>query len=733
MSLNHESKVWPVGQGVEDVALLDKADDDVKQDAKEDRQAKPDEDLLAEIQDFLQTAQGYWDPIYEQGRADKEFVTVDGAQWDAGAKKSRDADGLPSLEINLVRTYCRQQINTQRQNRPQIEPVPVDGDADVATAKTIKGLVKDTEIASDAESAYDAAAENAVYGGIGFIRVTTDYVGADSFAQEPKIVAIHNPESVYIDPTSKALDGSDNRRALVLSWLDRQKVMDEYGEDAVDDFAGGRLSNTEMAAWYNQSDSKVLIAEYFCIESETRELCLLADGQVKWRDKVGQGDRVVKSRMSSNDVVRWYKVSGSSVLDRTRFVGQQIPIVPVYGEVTWIGERRHVLSLVHFAKDPQRLYNYWKSTEAHQLSEISDAPYLATPAQLAGFEDEWQHPKGLKVLHYNDVDDATSKSLPPPQRQGFPASPSGVLNAAMGAQQSIVDVLNMHAPAMGHAQNDQSGVALGKLQNQQETSNFHFADNLNKSIAQVGRLLLPCYQAFYSEGTIRRILGEDGKSQMAVLNSPPTAPLAKGQVISKNGWLNDLTVGRYDIRMQTGANFVTQRQETAAMLQALVKVAPQLMQIAPDLIVRTMDGVGINEIADRLERTVPPQIKDDPAGQQGGQPPLPPGVAQQMQQLDGLVQHQQQQLSELTAQVNDKQAERQHKEHLAQLDAQVKLQVASLNNHAKADMNELTQAVKLMLQHLQVPAALMANVEGDLNGELGRGLAGEGQGQQVAM
>ncbi len=675
---------------------------------------KTDDEILEEIRDFLSEAQNYWNPIYAKGREDKEFVTIDGAQWDAIAKKERDEDNLPSLEINLARTYCRQQINTQRQNRPQIQPVPVDSAADIETAKTLKGLVKDTEVVSDAESAYDAAAENAVYGGMGFIRVITDYVSEDSFEQEPRIVAVHNTESVYIDPMSKALDGSDNTRALVKSWVDREQLIKEHGDDAVRDFD---TDLSDMLSWYNQSDKKVLVAEYFTLDQEEKELCLLGDGTTKWKSDVIAGEHVIKTRKSAKKVINWYKVSGNKVLDRTIFVGQLIPVVPVYGEVTWIGEDRHVFSLVHFAKDPARLFNYWKSTEAHQLSEMSDAPYVAAVEQIAGYEEEWKHPKGLRVLHYNYKDDQTGQQLPPPQRVGFPGSPSGVLNAAMGAQQSIVDVLNMHAPAMGSSQSDQSGVAIGKLQTQQETSNFHFPDNLNKSIAQIGRILIPQYQAFYTEEHIKRIIGDDGKPQTVTLNQPmqPNQPLQKGQTLSKNGWLNDLTVGRYDVRMQTGANYNTQRQETASVLQQLVRADPSLMQKAGDLILRSLDGVGIAEIADRVERSIPPQLKNDPnAPGPNGQPPLPPEVQQHIQQADATVQQLQQQLGQLQAAVTDKQAERNHKAQLAEMDAQVKLAIAQMNNESKENLNELTNAVKLMLQHMQVPPALAAEVDQQL-------------------
>ena len=58
-----------------------------------------------------------------------------------------------------MRAYCRQQINTQRQNRPQAKVVPVDNGADPEIAKLLEGLIKDIEEASDFESVADLAVE----------------------------------------------------------------------------------------------------------------------------------------------------------------------------------------------------------------------------------------------------------------------------------------------------------------------------------------------------------------------------------------------------------------------------------------------------------------------------------------------------------------------------------------------------------------------------------------------
>ena len=213
---------------------------------------------------------------------------------------------------------------------------------------------------------------------------------------------------------------------------------------------------------------------------------------------------------------------------------------PVYGEATFVEEERHIFSLVHFAKDPQRLYNYWKSTEAHILQKNQDDVLVVDAKGISGFEDQWRNPGSYAAVMYNYSDESGNQSAPP-QRIGAAQPPVGILNAAESAKAAITDILNMHAPMMGGQGNETSGVAIGMRQRQSETAQFHLQDNLNKSIRHGARILLGLYQALYTVPMVRRIIGTDGEAKMV-------------QLMEQNGegYFADVTIGRYDVRMDTG-------------------------------------------------------------------------------------------------------------------------------------------------------------------------------------
>ncbi|EPL3572975.1 portal protein, partial [Acinetobacter baumannii] len=627
---------------------------------------------------------------------------VKGAQWEDGAVARRTAEGKPSLEFNLCRAYCRQQINTQRQNRAQVKVVPVDNGADADKANIIEGLIKDTEESSDAESAYDQAAENAVYGAIGFFRIVTDYVSELSFNQEPRFMTVHNPHAWYIDPQSKALDGSDARWAVGGEWVDRDIIEDKYGANAVVDFA-----MSEYSDWCNTEDKTVLIVEYFKIEEVSDELWMLEDGTTNYKsallDEFGVSEDelkplVINSRSTTRTEVKWYKASGSEVLEETVFPGKYIPVIPVYGEVTYIGEERYLHSLVHFAKDPQRLYNYWKSTEAQILQKNQDDILVVDPKGVSGYEEEWRDPAKFAAVHYKHIDDS-QQPIPAPYRIGAAQPPVGVLNAAESAKVAITDILNMHAPIMGGDSQEVSGVAIGMRQRQSETAQFHLQDNLNKSIRHAGRILLGLYQALYTVPMVRRIIGADGEAKQINLFDK-----------TADGVLADVTIGRYDVRMDTGPSFNTQREQNFALMMQLLSMNPQLFSLIGDILLQNSPLLNAKEISERIRSTMPPQVLGK------GEQIDPEQAKAQIQQLDQLVQKMTADIEMLQKEVNDKDKEHQLEMFKAQLQYEKDIKVAQINAASRADVQELKGAVDLMKQQVasigQMPAKWMQTGEG---------------------
>lgn len=646
---------------------------------------KDNQKILESAKKFRDDAQAYWQPIYDTGLDDKRFVTEEGGQWDKQAFLKRQQEGKPTLEINIVRAYVQQQINTMRQNRPQAKVEPIDSNADLEVAKILGGLIKDVEEASNFENALDVAAANQVHGAIGFYRIVTDYVDERSFNQEPQFKSIVNSQSVLIDPMSKELDGSDMTKALICEWVAKDVVESEYGKDTVPD-------NFEMQGssdWYNYTDHTVCVAEYFYIDKVKDTLYQLITGEVVFKSELKtelSDEQILNERTTTRTEVKWAKITGGKVLETGTFPGQYIPIFPIYGEVTWINNKRHVFSLVHFAKDAQRLFNYWKSTEAHILQKNQDEMLIVDDRGIEGFE-EWQNPSSAAYLRFKASDD--NGPIPYPTRLGAAAPPVGILNAATSAQQLIPDILNMHSPSMGEEVNNQSGRAIGLLQRQADTAQFHFQDNINKTIRHSARVLVGLFPVLYDTEIVRRIIGNDGDSELVKLNAQPQTADEQDKAI--NGILNDLSIGRFDVRMDTGPAFNTQREESFTLMMQLVQSNPDLFNVVADLMIANSPLLNAKEIAERVKTLVPPQVL--------GKDKIDPEQAKaQIQQLDQVVQKMTADMNALQQQLNDKEAERNFEMIKAELQAQKDIQVAQINAASRADVQELRGVVDLIKQ-----------------------------------
>ena len=654
---------------------------------------KADQLILDAAKKFRDDAQDYWQEIYDQGLEDKKFVTIKGAQWEGDAIAKRKAQGKPSLEINLVRAYVQQQINTMRQNRPQAKVVPVDSGADPETAKVFEGLIKDVEEASNFEDALDTAVANQVHAAVGFYRITTDYVDDKSFNQEPQFKPIENPQAVLIDPLSRALDGSDMMKAIVCEWTDKDQIEKEYGKDAVSDF-----EMDDSSKWNNTTDNTVCVAEYFYKEQIADTLLLLRDGTIEFKsvllkqvpeDELEQ--MIETKRSTSRTEIKWAKLTGNKVLEKGVFPGKFIPIFPVYGEVTWVENERHIFSLVHFAKDAQRLFNYWKSTEAHILQKNQDEMLVVDDRGIAGF-DEWRNPSGAAYLRFKATDNE-GNVIPYPTKIGAAAPPVGILNASESAKALIPDILNMHAPQMGQDVNQQSGVAIGLLQRQSDAAQFHFPDNVNKTIRHSARVLIGLFPIVYDTEMVRRIIGADGESELVKLNAQPENQDEQSKAI--DGILNDMSLGRFDIRMDTGPSFNTQREQSFALMMQLVQSNPSLFNIVADLIIMNSPLLNSKEIAERVKMLVPPQAL--------GKDKIDPEQAKaQITQLDQLVQKLTADLKSLQMQLNDKNADRNIEMMKVELQAEKDIQVAQINASSRSDVQELRGVVELLKQRIDL-------------------------------
>jgi hypothetical protein len=347
--------------------------------------------------------------------------------------------------------------------------------------------------------------------------------------------------------------------------------------------------------------------------------------------------------------------------------------------------------MVRFAKDPQRMLNYWTSAQTEMIALAPRAPFVVAEGQLEGYEGMWRaaNTKNLPFLVYK-AKGLNGELLPAPQRQFGEPPIQSISHALAQAADDLKSTTGIYDASLGAKSNETSGRAILARQREGDTANFHYTDNLSRAMRHAGRIILSMIPFVYDTARVVRIVGLDDEHSTVSINQPT---VAKG--VQK---IYDLTTGRYDVTISTGPSYMSRRQEAVESIMSLVQSFPPLMQVAGDLLVKNMDWPGAQKIADRLKKMLPPQVAEQDDQQQA---PLPPQVQATLQQLSMQNQQLTQALHESTQAIETQQYQVQSKERIemAKIQAQIEMKAAELGS--REDVEMLRHQVAVIGQQLQ--------------------------------
>ena len=127
------------------------------------------------------------------------------------------------------------------------------------------------------------------------------------------------------------------------------------------------------------------------------------------------------------------------------------------------------------------------------------APYIGAEGQFEGHEKRWNraNDQAFPYLQYKPTD-VGGKLVPPPQRQPFAGPPQGVVAAKMAAAQDMQATTGIRFDAtLQERMYDESGKALRELKRVGDLGNFHYVDNLARSLRHTGRILIDLIPKVY--------------------------------------------------------------------------------------------------------------------------------------------------------------------------------------------------------------------------------------------
>lgn len=579
-------------------------------------------DIVREVNDRLSHAYNYDRHNRDAAAVDLRFLAGD--QWPEFARAARA--NRPMLTINKLPQFLHQVTNDIRRNAPVLKVTPV-GKSDDTLADIYDGIIADIQYRSSARHVYATAGYHAAACGIGHWRVKTEYQDEDTFDQEIKIELIPYPLAVYWDPAAVKPDRSDAMWCIVVDLVPTETFKLKYPNSIPASVMEVRTPTFSTGIFWQTRDY-VLVAEYWCKVPEVHTLTAFQSGETFNTTKFNPMQMyqlqqmhgpVVRSRKSNCYRVEQAIVTGAEVLNGPNvWAGKHIPIVPVVG--TEIPLERNIVrkGLIRDAMDAQQLYNFYRSAAAEHIALSPKSPWIVTDEMIGRHKNDWNtlNSANKPFIRYTPDPKAPGQM---PQRVAAPVPPNALWQEAEIATDDLKATTGIYDASLGAKSNETSGVAIKRREQQGDTANFHYQDNLTLSIEHTGRILVDLIPKIYDNARVVRLLTEGGEASQVQINHVMYDD--NGQSIM----LNDLSQGRFDIRVTIGPSYQTKRLEAAqSIIELMQALGPNAAPLLADIAVRNMDIPDAEEASARLRAMVPQQAMVDPNA-----PPPPPDPMQQ--------------------------------------------------------------------------------------------------------
>jgi Phage P22-like portal protein len=545
-----------------------------------------------------------------------------GEQWDPVVLQQRKS--LPCLVINTIPQFTAQLVGDWRESRKAIKVVPSNNeDTDVASVR--EDLIRNIEMQSRADRSYDQAFESMIQCGDGAFKVTVEYARDDVFDQDIFIRPIEDVMATVWDRFSVDPTGRDARRV----WVDDRIPKDEFARKWPQAAGGSNLLEVDkidrvtMAGWMDESSYRV--TEYWRMIERQETISLFENGKIYVMDEsnmeqiIQENGPPVKTRVQWCRYAQMHYCTGWAILAGPfEYRMNRLPIIRMSGRIVNIAGRRVRYGLVRFMKDPSRLKNFWRSIAAEQLGYAPKAQWLATQSAVEGRQEAFRraHLTRDPLLIVND-EAVIGQNI---QRIEPPAPQAAIFQEVAMNTQDMKDVSGIQDASLGIRSNETSGQAIMNRQHEGDIASQTYYDNADAALLEAGDVINQLIPQIYDGTRVVRLIGKDESIKFQRINDPMDPHAV------------DLGVGLFDVALSTGTSYTTRRVEAAAAMMDAIQVFPQLMQIAGDLVVKAQDWPGADQLAERLQKTIPPQYLT-PEEQQanGGPPPVPPEVIQQMQ------------------------------------------------------------------------------------------------------
>lgn len=559
-------------------------------------------------------------------------------------------------EFNIIGKAIKQTLADLHSNEVQVDFQPEEETREDA-AEFMDGIYRTSVRNNTSKEAFDNATQEQVICGIGGWRLYTEYKSTrngskDQVIKREPIYEFNN--NAFPDPNAKRLDKSD---------ADYWSVLTPYSEDAykelVKDLTGEELMESVEASfafpeqtyvfpWHTQS-KRVYVTRFYHRELVKKKNLIFEDmfGETKTYDSkeikkvedelIDLGFKLIDEKDVEVYEVTEYVV-GHDILSETRVPGECIPVIPDYGERTFVEGEEVYSGVTRSAKDPQRLRNFQMSYLADIVSRSPRVKPIYTPEQIQGFEDMYtetgaENNYPYMLMHSKDE---MGNPLPLGAVATTPEQtiPQALMVSMELSRQAVEDVANPGIP-QEIADTDLSGKAVGMLQGRLDNQSFVFQNNHKYAIRRDAEVFASMAREVIDTPRAMTLTTVDGtrKDEQAMRE---VIDQESGAIVK----LNDLTNAEFSVYSDIGKPYETVKQQSKEEILSIIGLLDPTDPLRQAYILQyntMMDGMAFKDARDYANKQLVIMGFKEPETPEQEEALMQAQQAQQPQQPDAMM------------------------------------------------------------------------------------------------
>lgn len=489
-------------------------------------------------------------------------------------------------QFDVVRPVVRKLVAEMRQNPIDVLYRPKDG-AKPDSADTLMGMYRTDMRHNSAKIAVNIAVREQIEAGFGAWRIVTEYEDQDPTSNNQVIrrIPIHEASSHVIwDSNSKLMDKSDAKHVTViqpLSIAGWESFAADYGFDAdnIPDFQSP--DSNWLFPWLNKD--VVYVGEFYEVEEKKETVFIYQDplggepvsyfkrdiadvidelaesGMVKVGERKVKRCRVYKTILTSSAILK----------SRELIAGEHLPIVPVYGEWGFAGDKEVYEGVVRLTKDGQRLRNMIMSFNADTVARTPKKKPFFWPEQIAGYEHMYSGTDDYPYYLVNRTDenngDLPAQPIAYMENPEVSQASAYMLEAATNAVKEVSQLGVDSDAANGQVAFD----TVNQLNMRADLSTYVFQDNLATAMRRDGQIYASMVNDIYDvPRTVMTTLPDGSEKDVQLMSE--VIDYQTGQSVV----LNDVR-GRYETYTDVGPSFQSMKSQNRAEILELLAKVPQ--------------------------------------------------------------------------------------------------------------------------------------------------------------